>query len=467
MVGVLSNDTPLSCPYYDDLHIENIESGVNSYDFTIPATHEMAGKLEANGSVIIKDLDNKLQVFKIKDIAEDNTSSGHEKTYFCEHLAISELLHDVVRPVKMTSYTLEQAVNYVLLETEWKLGESVTNVSQDIEFTEHITVLEALLNIVQKFDAEIKFEVIFKHGKIQKKLIHVAEQLGSATYKVFSYRKDLDDVVRKENSDELVTALICVGKGNNEGDSLTLANFTGNEADFPSPKDVDFLYNTEALQRYGKNGKHLFGIYNDSTATNQLELYRNGIAELKNICKPKITYECKVLLLERLEGWDAEKVRVGDKVRIFDYSFNPVLLLEARVLELKRSYTDAEKDEIVLGDYRPLALSNYSTINRLQAIISKKESLWEATSHNVEITSTEGLVFKGGQVATTLKATVFAGGKNVTNDLPASAFRWSRTSNNPSADVIWNNNNNIGSKTITVTNNDLSGSTTFNCSVTI
>lgn len=466
VVGVLNNSAPFSCPYFDDLHIENIETGVNSYEFSVPASHETASAIEVDGSVIVKDLDGKLQIFKIKQIDEVSSADGYFKEVYCEHLAISDLLTDIVRPATLKSYSLDMAVEYILTGTGWELGDSEFDSSQDIKFEEFITVLEALRKIMDLYGAEVQFEVIFEDGLIKKKLIHVKEQLGSPTYKVFSYTKDLGEVHRKEDSEGLITALIAIGKGDSTGKLVTLVGMTKKDGEFSTDADIDYVENTEALQIFGNKGKHLFGTaYYDTTS--QTQLFDLAVKELKERSKPRLTYSCKVLLLERLEGWESEKVRVGDRVRIFDYSFSPVLLLEARVIEIRRSYTDMERDEIVLGDYRPLKLSDLSSIQRIQAKINEKEKKWEATSYKVEIHSSNGLIFKEGNIQTVLTAKVYIGANDITSSLNASQFRWKRTSDDTAGDVAWNTEHYGGTKSIVVTGEDVRVRATFSCELDI
>jgi phage minor structural protein len=469
VVGVLSNDAPLACPYFDDLHVENIETGVHTYEFSVPASHETAEAIEIDGYVIIRDLDNKMQMFKIKDITEEVDDTKYDKKVYCEHIAIPELLGNVVRPAKLSSYTIENAMLYVLDDTGWTLGNVEYSESKDIEFEDYITTLEAIYTIIEAFEAELQFEVIFENGEVTKRLIHVIQRRGIDTKKWFIYGKDLIDVKRSENSEGLVTALIGVGKGNPDGSRLTLANFTpsGLKAGFEKPYEADWVGNEEALQRYGKNGKHIFGIFFDEHGTNKQELFEHTQKELEMRCRPKLTYEMKVATLERITGYEADKVRIGDTILAKDTSMKPVMVVEARVLELKRSYTNPENDEVVLGDYRPIRISNYTNIQKIQNIISANEAKWEASNYKVEIISSNGLAFKHGDIYTVLEARVYRNGVDVTDEIDANCFRWTRVSNDPEADEIWNMQHSGGTKTIVITSEDVKVRATFNCSIDV
>lgn len=391
VVGVLSNEAPFSCPFFDDLHVENIQAGTNTFEFSVPANHAMSEKLEVEGSVIFPDLDGKYQMFKIKNIEETASKTEYVKRVTTEHIAISDLLTEIIRPTGNLEVSLDGAVNYILKGTGYKLGDWDYSENHDIVFDKHITVLEALYKVAEEFQVELQFEITFKNGKVVDKLIHMKEQLGTVTNKLFTYSKDLDEVVRTENSEALVTALIGVGKGDEDGTVLTLAGHNPKELPegfYKKPED-DFIYSEPALQKYGKNGKHKFGIYT-SEAEDLDTLTKDTIKELKARSVPYVTWQMKVALLERVTGYSADKVRVGDTINAKDITMKPTLMIEARIIEVSRSYTSPENDEILLGHYRPVSLNNYDDIQALREAIIANEEKW--SNSGVSIPEVEEVV---------------------------------------------------------------------------
>lgn len=410
IVGVLDNNTPFSCPFFEDSHIENIETAVHSYEFSMPANHEMAEQVISNGYVIITDLDNKLQMFQIKDIDETSSIDSYTKKVYCEHIAIPELLGRPLRPVKLPSTTLKNAMDSILSGTGWKLGVCEYDTSEDFTVDDYTTVLEGIHKLMELFGAEIEFEVIIQHGEIKDQLVNVVVQRGEVTDKLFSYGKDLMEVTRTENSEDVITALIGVGKGDANGSRITLANYLVTpESGFEKPQSADWIGNETAIQRFSPDGEHIYGIFSDDTATNQVALYKNTLAELKKRMIPQLTYSTRVAVLERLIGWEAEKIRVGDTVIIKDDTFTPVLALEARVKEVKRSYTNPENDGVILGDYRPIKLASMAGIRKIQAKISAKEEYWNTKTLSIIIVSGNGHAFKNGEGMTRLTAKLLRG----------------------------------------------------------
>lgn len=89
----------------------------------------------------------------------------------------------------------------------------------------------------------------------------------------------------------------------------------------------------------------------------------------------------------------------------------------------------------------------------------------ENTVHKVEIFSTGGLVFKNGQISTTLIARVYKGKEDITDQIDANYFRWTRIIDDPAADEIWNAQHYGGAKQITITQDDVNVRATFNCTI--
>ncbi|MDT2263967.1 phage tail spike protein [Paenibacillus larvae] len=80
--------------------------------------------------------------------------------------------------------------------------------------------------------------------------------------------------------------------------------------------------------------------------------------ELKKRNRPRLTYELDAVLLESLTGYEHTKVRLGDTIVVKDMSLVPYLAVEARVIELVRSYADPSQDKVTLGEFKPLDIQS-------------------------------------------------------------------------------------------------------------
>lgn len=79
------------------------------------------------------------------------------------------------------------------------------------------------------------------------------------------------------------------------------------------------------------------------------------------------------------------------------------------------------------------------------------------------ISSSNGNIFKNGDIQTVLSARVYSGSTDVTDDYDSNAFIWTRVSSDTSGDAAWNQNHYGGTKQITITSSDVHVRATFFC----
>ncbi|MDR7207606.1 phage tail spike protein [Priestia megaterium] len=377
-VGVASNGSPLSMPYFADKHTESLDD-VSTYEFSVPSDHETADLLQVEGHIIIRDLDGNNILFTIKEVQDGRDSGKKIKTVFAENTAVTELLSDVQRPMTMNSTTVTAAVNAVMANSgTWQVGTiEDDNFSIDFSIDDHTTVLDALQQIRTAFNVEMYYTVDLVGTQLVNKKVHFVEKRGLATGVRFDYSYDLIGVSRTENSEQIVTALVAVGKGDDAStrvDLTSLGDFT--EGEFYHNQGTDWIASTIALNNWGFNGKHRFGVFIDDESETVERLKERTMKELADRSQPVLTYSASVANLERITGYEAKKLRLGDTIIVNDKSFSTPIVVEARVKQLVRSYTNPSDDEVDLGNYVPLELWVDPRIKALQQKISMNEALW-------------------------------------------------------------------------------------------
>ena len=381
-ISVLSNDLS-DLGYFNDSFREVLQSNLSTFQFEILANSEGAKNLEVEGYVIRTDATTKKQqLFIIKEI-EDVHSDALIRKVFCEHHATSTLLSTIVRPVSLYSVSLKTALEYVLNMTGYSVGEVEFVGLRDVEITNYSTALECLHQIVKDY-GEMEFTVDFTGTHIKKKLVNVYKRRGKDTGKIFEYSRNITNVQKTENSNQLVTALIGVGK-NIDGVPLNFMNYQAPQDD-RFEKIEDAIIDWESYQRFNKEGKHIYGVYTDLEAISHIDLFEKTKKKLEELSKPSIQYSCNVITLEQLTNLDFYKVEVGDTIVVKDFEYNPPLLLNARVIEKVVSINDMSKSRIVLGDYT-IAKTNDNQIRVLQQFqkaISKKEEIWDEAHKKAE-----------------------------------------------------------------------------------
>ena len=119
------------------------------------------------------------------------------------------------------------------------------------------------------------------------------------------------------------------------------------------------------------------------------------------------------------------------------------------------SYWNLESGEVVLRAYATTASVEEQT-NRIDNIEEQK-------MYRLVISSSNGNIFKNGNISTVLTATVFSWDKDVTDELDDNQFIWTRVSSDTEADKAWNSAHFCGTKSITITSDDVKARATFYC----
>ena len=87
--------------------------------------------------------------------------------------------------------------------------------------------------------------------------------------------------------------------------------------------------------------------------------------------------------------------------------------------------------------------------------------------YRVTIESNNGNIFKNGDINCTLTCRVYSWDDDITDDINAAYFKWTRKSKNTTDDAQWNANHSGGTKTLTITSADVYGRSVFYCTVTL
>ena len=119
------------------------------------------------------------------------------------------------------------------------------------------------------------------------------------------------------------------------------------------------------------------------------------------------------------------------------------------------SYWDLETGEVVLRAY--------ATSKEVTKVSDRVTEIEEQKMYRLVITSSNGNIFKNGNIATTLSAEVYSWDENITDSLDPNQFVWTRVSEDADSDKLWNAAHYGGAKKITVTTADVKVRATFFC----
>ena len=119
------------------------------------------------------------------------------------------------------------------------------------------------------------------------------------------------------------------------------------------------------------------------------------------------------------------------------------------------SWWDLESGEVVLRAY--------ATSKEVTEVSDRITTIEEQKMLRLVIISSNGNIFKNGNVKTLLSAVVYSWDKDITDTLDANQFIWTRVSEDAEADKVWNEQHFGGAKAVVITSADVKVRATFYC----
>ncbi|PEN69783.1 hypothetical protein CN539_25730 [Bacillus toyonensis] len=347
--------------YWDDLRQWELKDNKDKFEFTTADGTKIAASLIQQNLVVKQTRDGTFVSYIITEVEQDTTGRPKKIYALGEHTKLRKAT--VIKPQTLQATTVNESTDFALQGTEWKRGITEFVGIRTIHIKDFTNPLDLLKQIASTFELEIRFRTEIMGSFIVGRYVDVIKKVGRDNGKEFLLGKDVQGIRRIENSQDVVTALVGVGPQNSEtGEFLTFEEINNGKL---------YVGNNDALQRWSKDGKHLFDIYSPQTEDQDMtkqRLKQLTEAELKKRIDSSTSYEVSAVALEKVFGLSHESVRKGDTVRIKDTGFSPPLFLEARLIAADECDTDPSKDKYIFGNYREIK-DTRSLIDRLYAQI--------------------------------------------------------------------------------------------------
>lgn len=288
-------------------------------------------------------------------------------------------LHSFIIEDKRPGGTASDVLREILEGTGYQLGnvDGLTRIGK-LSFY-YISVRQALVKIIESYACEFKIRYTFVENKIIGRYIDLNQRFGRVTGHQFEYGSNILNVTYEESSDDVVTALIGRGKGeestNESGEAtggygrriqfkdVSWSVSKGDPVDKPAGQN--YVSNEAARNIYGlhQNGviKHRFGVYTNEDIEDPVELLKATYNELQRLSVPIVTFKANLLdLVNAIE----QDVWVGDSVGIVRDQIG--IAFGARIHKLIIDKLDDNRSVAELGDYQTLQAKDRST--RQQAL---------------------------------------------------------------------------------------------------
>lgn len=415
----LDNRLPKALHYYNDTLTEYLKGSAYTYTFTASAEHSDSQYL-VEGNKIAFEYRGKSYYLNIMTVERD------EYTVTVQAFGLLfELLNEQKEAYAATeAMSFEEYLAVFDPEHIITLGlNEVSDKSITYEWTGTESMLARLYSLATVFDAEIEFVAQLNQNyslagivmNVYQEHSDTVQGIGTnRTDQILRYGKDVDGIRKTSDITEIYTAIRPTGN-----DGLTIADVVINEYDaegnleYSSPQGNRNIYAVQARNRFPSNltapstERYVAMIWSYSTDDANV-LAGQALATLKEVCTPQVSYEVSGYI-------DAD---IGDTFTIQDTGYTPQLLLEARVTEQQRSFTDPANNKTTFDNFRELQ----SEVD--QSLLDRVEELIEANkSYSAYINSNNGLIFKNNTGSTTLTATVTSGITDVTEDMTINWFK--------------------------------------------
>lgn len=300
----------------------------------------------------------------------------------------------IIKDKRLKSVTADQALNVALEGTGYQLGEreGLTKVNKTNFY--YISPREALVKIIEAFNCEFRVRYEFVENKIINRYIDLYHRQGSYSGVQFEYGNNALEVTMEEDSDNVVTALIGRGKGEESTDSegnatggygrrieftdIVWTKASGKPIDKPAGQNYIVLNDDIENKGLYQNGelKHRWGVFVDEEIEDKEVLLQATYQELLRLNNPIRKYKASILDLR-------DDIWLGDRVAIVKDSAK--LSFEARIFSITIDKLNFDQSEVELGDYETLkSQSQSNSLNAVKEAVRELSEEQEAYNRKVQ-----------------------------------------------------------------------------------
>lgn len=423
-VCALNNNVPGMLPYSNSQWHTYLEYSTSTFDFAIPKI--VNGKMHEDVAYINDQMyvsffyDNTYHVFYVSQLVENDDSFQVTCNNTNLELAMeSAQSRKADKPQNISWYLKELDL---LGNAGLEIGiNEIADKTRTITFeSQNGTKLEQLHSLMNQFDAEFVFRTeLNRDGTLKKFIIDIYQQpdenhhgIGKVRGDVILYYQNgLKGVQVASDKTQLFNAGYFVGQ---EGTNLESVEFEEKnergQVEFYSKKGSPMVYAPLSMEKYPSTlkdsdtdrwtRKDFETEYKD---VNALKGY--ALRTIKQYAYPLLTYTVDIQS-SFIENY--KDINLGDTVKIINNNFRGGLALEARVSEMVISFDMPLNNSVVFTNFRKLDNKPSGSLQqRIDEIVSK------SLPYRVEITTTNGTVFKNGVGRSTVRPVLKQGDRTV------------------------------------------------------
>lgn len=307
--------------------------------------------------------DSVFQLYKIVSIktAEEGISIT------AVHVVYDEMMfYGYIREERLTNVSVSTALGKVLNGSRWEIGKVLTNKNANLMLYDN-TRAEALTKLIESFQVELGFRLVFSENKITKRYVDVYEKRGKVTHNRYVYGHKAINVDKEIDKQNVFTAIVPRGKGEEKYDEdgnatggfgrriqitdIEWSKSKGNPLN--KAKGKDYLEIPEMTLQHGfSDGKARYKIVVFDEIEDPNILIQKAYETLVENCRPKVQLSTTI--------GDGGEVELGDSIIIIRKDID--VQYRSRVFKIKRNLITRENSEITLGDNLSVAKVDYGKL---------------------------------------------------------------------------------------------------------
>lgn len=423
-VCALNNNVPGMLPYSNSQWHTYLEYSTSTFDFTIPKI--VNGKMHEDVAYINDQMyvsffyDNTYHVFYVSQLIEND--NNFQVT--CNNTNL-ELAMESSRPLassngaKSIEWYLQNLDLLGFAGLEIGINE-IADKTRSLTFdSQNGTKLEQLHSLMNQFDAEFIFRTELKRdGTLKRFIIDIYQQPDEKHHGIGKCRGDV--ILYYQNGLKGVqvasdkTQLFNLGYFTGEGVDLSSVEIEeknqDGEIEFYSKKGSPMLYAPISARMYpsalGNTGLDNWTRKDFQTEYKSVDTLKGyALRTIKQYAYPLLTYTVDIQS-SFIESY--KDINLGDTVKIINNNFRGGLALEARVSEMVISFDMPLNNSVVFTNFKKLENKPSDSLQqRIDEIAAR------ALPYRVEITTTNGTVFKNGVGRSTVRPVLKQGDKTV------------------------------------------------------
>lgn len=307
--------------------------------------------------------DSVFQLYKIVSIktAEEGISIT------AVHVVYDEMMfYGYIREERLTNVSVSTALGKVLNGSRWEIGKVLTNKNANLMLYDN-TRAEALTKLIESFQVELGFRMVFSENKITKRYVDVYEKRGKVTHNRYVYGHKAINVDKEIDRQNVFTAIVPRGKGEEKYDDdgnatggfgrriqitdIEWSKSKGNPLN--KAKGKDYLEIPEMTLQHGfSDGKARYKIFVFDEIEDPNILIQKAYETLVENCRPKVQLSTTI--------GDSGEVELGDSIIIIRKDID--VQYRSRVFKIKRNLITRENSEVTLGDNLSVVKVDYGKL---------------------------------------------------------------------------------------------------------